>query len=240
MLILGLETSTRMTSVALVSDGEVLSFLEEEIQNHEENLLPLVDRTLKQAGRSLADIETVAIGCGPGSFTGLRIGFATAKGLCFAASVPLRLVSSLAALALDHAADSTVRSDHLLVPLLDARRSELFVGAFQKNGNTVIEVAEPSVQAPADVSAYVATLQTRAGCERAIAFGDGVLAYPGVAERLDHILTTRMTPSAASVGRLAATVEVVELAGAEPTYIRPSAAEVRFPDGNPGGSFSPE
>ncbi len=240
-IILALETSSRLASVAVTEGERVLASVDEPVDTQEENLLLLIDRVLGSAGASLADLDCIAVGKGPGSFTGLRIGFATAKGLCFARNLPLRTVSSLAALALDQLGAIDVSQQPLLVPAIDARRGELFLGFFAARGDTVVELGEPCVAAPDDVAGQIEQARNRFGCARAVVFGDGTAVYPDCFGAGSLVVTTgRQTPSAASVGKLAPHTEVVELATAEPTYIRPSAAEVRFPHGNPGGPFTRE
>ncbi|MBZ0238393.1 MAG: tRNA (adenosine(37)-N6)-threonylcarbamoyltransferase complex dimerization subunit type 1 TsaB, partial [Deltaproteobacteria bacterium] len=130
--LLALDTATLTASAAVVRvvpglAPEVLAEGDADTGNASERLLPLVAELMERAGLRMADLDAVAVGAGPGSFTGLRIGLATAKGLAFAAEKPLWLVSSLGALAwsMDAAGDA------LRVPVLDARRGELFAGFFR-------------------------------------------------------------------------------------------------------------
>ncbi len=128
--ILHLETTAGICGVAL-SEGEgrpVLVREHEEPNAHSRVLAPMIQAILEEAGWSVADLEAVAIGAGPGSYTGLRIGTATAKGLCFALGLPLIAVPTLEALAF------ALRAKHpdalRYVPLIDARRMEVYWAGF--------------------------------------------------------------------------------------------------------------
>ncbi|MEO8553365.1 MAG: tRNA (adenosine(37)-N6)-threonylcarbamoyltransferase complex dimerization subunit type 1 TsaB, partial [Kofleriaceae bacterium] len=99
MIVLGIDTATRIASVAIVEDGRVLAETSGDAHRHGSDLLVLIDAACTGAAIDPHDLDAVAIGAGPGSFTGLRIGMATAKGIAFAVGCPLWAVSSLAALA---------------------------------------------------------------------------------------------------------------------------------------------
>jgi tRNA threonylcarbamoyladenosine biosynthesis protein TsaB len=114
MIVLAIDTSTLTASCAVVrQDGDAVTVLAAEdaaTAAHSERILPLVARVAAAAGVAPAGFDAFAVGAGPGSFTGLRIGMATAKGLAFAAGRPLWVVSSLAALALDLAAARSMQA----------------------------------------------------------------------------------------------------------------------------------
>src|SRR5919198_1885956 len=118
--VLALDTSTDVASVAVLGPRGAVS-AEGRAESRSDDLIPLIDRVLGEAGIDLAGLAAIAVGAGPGSFTGLRIGMATAKGLCLATGLPLWAVSSFAALALD-AAEVDSLEGALVVPVLDARR----------------------------------------------------------------------------------------------------------------------
>ena len=99
--VLAIDTATRQLSVALVSaEGCVAELHDDDDRIHSERLLPAVDHVLAEAKLELSELAGIALSIGPGSFTGLRIGLATVKGLCFGAAIPVATVSTLAALAL--------------------------------------------------------------------------------------------------------------------------------------------
>ncbi|MGZ3929255.1 MAG: tRNA (adenosine(37)-N6)-threonylcarbamoyltransferase complex dimerization subunit type 1 TsaB [Mucilaginibacter sp.] len=136
-LILQIETATTVCSVALALNGEVLCLREIEQRNvHAEKITLFIDEVFNEAGRSYTDMDAIAVSCGPGSYTGLRIGVSAAKGLCFALDKPLIGIETLAAMAdgilEQHLLDGT---DHLLCPMIDARRMEVFTATFDALGN---------------------------------------------------------------------------------------------------------
>lgn len=240
--ILALDTSTRTASVAVLGGSREVE-IDHAYGSHSDDLISLVDRALGDAGLELADLDAIAVGSGPGSFTGLRIAMATAKGLCFASGLPLWPVSSLAALALD-GVDTLAAADPpedaagaLFVPLLDARRDELFVGLYRAGGGAVTAVAPDAVIPVAGVASAVADALAKTGSSRAILLGDVTGSHAGALAPAGEVVAgARSTPSARSVARLAALGERADaLRSGTPVYIRPSEAEVKFPDGNPGG-----
>jgi tRNA threonylcarbamoyladenosine biosynthesis protein TsaB len=227
--VLGIDTATPRISVALVDagpDGErVLGERELVVERNRTGLLVVLDELFAAAGLRPHEIDAVAVGAGPGSFTGLRIGMATAKGIAFAASRPLWAVSSLAALA--HA--ELVRDPAgIVVGVLDARRGEVYAGAYRRDGARIELVGEERVLAPRDVPSLV----QRAG-EPVRYAGDARATYPDELAVLPG--TWDVTPTGRAVAALAlAGAHVDVLVGGAPSYIRPSEAEVKYPDGVPG------
>jgi tRNA threonylcarbamoyladenosine biosynthesis protein TsaB len=144
-MILCLETATPSCSVALVHNGEVLACEEDpKGQNHSEKITLFIDSVMKKAGISYNDLDAVAVSMGPGSYTGLRIGVSTAKGLCYAVSKPLIAISTLEAMA--HGGSAVIPSvarnlkqnhQELLIPMIDARRMEVYAAIFDKNINKI-------------------------------------------------------------------------------------------------------
>jgi tRNA threonylcarbamoyladenosine biosynthesis protein TsaB len=131
MRVLGIETSSRRGSVALL-DGEELVARAAHVEPnaHAEQLAPLLERVLADAGCSKASLDRIGVGMGPGSFTGLRVGIAFAQGIALGLDIPLIGVSSLQAMSLPCPPSVT----GLRVPLLDARRGEVFAAAYAANG----------------------------------------------------------------------------------------------------------
>ena len=128
--ILCLETSSRVCSVAVGKDGRLLSCRESERENaHSSLLTELIDNTLKEAGILLSDLDAIAVSMGPGSYTGLRIGVASAKGFCFALDKPLIAVPTLKALAAGMR-EAYRPEEGLLCPMLDARRMEVYTAVY--------------------------------------------------------------------------------------------------------------
>ena len=125
--ILSIETSTSICSVAIHEQGELRALAEiKEPGAHAEKLLSLVDEVLKQASLRLVDLAAVAVSQGPGSYTGLRIGVSTAKGIAYALDIPLIGINTLQAMA----ASQSVAEGEYVVAVLDARRKEVYTQTF--------------------------------------------------------------------------------------------------------------
>ena len=141
-MILCLETATPSCSVALVHNGEVLACEEDpKGQNHSEKITLFIDSVMKKAGVSYSQLDAVAVSMGPGSYTGLRIGVSTAKGICYAVSKPLIAVETLEAMAYGGSAvissERSERRNLLLIPAIDARRMEVYAAIFDENVNKI-------------------------------------------------------------------------------------------------------
>lgn len=141
-MILCLETATPSCSVALVHKGEVLACEEDpKGQNHSEKITLFIDKVMKTAGISYNDLDAVAVSMGPGSYTGLRIGVSTAKGLCYAVSKPLIAVETLHAMAFGGlsviSTEHSERRNLILIPSIDARRMEVYAAIFDENINKI-------------------------------------------------------------------------------------------------------
>ena len=130
--ILNIETATKNCSVAIAKDGQVLICKEiaEEGYSHAERLHVFIEESLQAVGITYNDLAAVAISQGPGSYTGLRIGVSAAKGLCYALSIPLIAVDTLASLA----AQANV-NDGIVIPMIDARRMEVYSAIFSHDGS---------------------------------------------------------------------------------------------------------
>jgi len=239
MKLLGLDTATSTAGIALVDGGRVLAEARHDTSGRGADLLLAIDRVCRDAGVAPAELDAIAIGAGPGSFTGLRIGMATAKGIAFAADRPLWAVSSLAALADDARRElagdaSPGRADGVVCAVLDARRGEVFAGCYRRG----VALAPERVMAPAELAPWVAELATELPDGPQISFaGDALDAHREVLAPLaahGGWLAAR-TPSGAAVARLAIAGAHVDVTrGGVPTYVRQAEAEVKYPDGVPG------
>lgn len=140
-MILCLETSTAVCSVALVEGGKTIVLRESlDGQNHAEKITVFIDEVMKEANVSYHDIDAVAVSKGPGSYTGLRIGVSTAKGLCYAMEKPLIAIDTLQAMA--HGLSLSLSPDNaLLCPMIDARRMEVYTAFFDKTLERVSDTA---------------------------------------------------------------------------------------------------
>lgn len=145
--ILSLDTATRRCSVALSAEGRVLAFREEESERltHAERLNVFIDEVMAEAGLGLSDLAAVAVGVGPGSYTGLRIGLSAAKGLCYALDIPILGLGTLEVLVQELLATTgELPADAWLMPMIDARRMEVFTLRADARGRVLVG-AHPQV-----------------------------------------------------------------------------------------------
>jgi tRNA threonylcarbamoyladenosine biosynthesis protein TsaB len=135
--ILNIETATKNCSVSLAADGKTISCKEiaELGYSHAEKLHLFIEEVILEAGISLSDLKAIAVSQGPGSYTGLRIGVSAAKGLSYALQIPLIAVDTLASLA-----QQVVAEDGLIVPMIDARRMEVYSAVFNSKKEKIREV----------------------------------------------------------------------------------------------------
>lgn len=149
-MILCLETSTAVCSVALVDKGNVIALRESlDGQNHAEKITIFIDEVMKEANISYNELEAIAVSKGPGSYTGLRIGVSTAKGLCYAMDKPLIAIDTLAAMTegfldnnFDNDDDTNIKSlpsSSIFCPMIDARRMEVYSAFFTEDMKKISE-----------------------------------------------------------------------------------------------------
>ena len=224
MLLLGLDTATLTLSAALVERLEGEDRLLERVvepppKKHSELLPAVIEGMLARRGARPGELSAIVVGLGPGSFTGLRIGLATAKGIAYAAGIPLVGASSLAAMALEAA--EGLPDGTLLVPALDARKGEVYCGFFRKTGATV------AAEGPEQALGPERLLERLAGEPGARLFGIGREAYAPL-QGLEPPGTAVRTPDAFALVRLARALPEYSKQAAfalEPHYVRPSDSE---------------
>ena len=138
--ILQIETGTKVCSVAVAIDGNVAACKQVDQRNiHAEVITLYIDELLNATGLKYTELDAIAVSCGPGSYTGLRIGISTAKGLCYALDKPLISVETLEAMAggLIAATALNINDKMLLCPMIDARRMEVYTALFDSSGNRI-------------------------------------------------------------------------------------------------------
>ena len=143
-MILCLETATPVCSVALNDGCCTLALRETEGQNaHSEKITNFIREAMETAGIDYRQLDAVAVSKGPGSYTGLRIGVSTAKGICYAADVPLMAIDTLEAMAhgMKEKLGSQLAENDLLIPMIDARRMEVYAAVFDANLNKIEDTA---------------------------------------------------------------------------------------------------
>ena len=141
-----IETSTSLCSVALAEDGAVTAVRESaEPRAHAALTAPYVQEVLQERGLRAADLDAVCVSAGPGSYTGLRVGVSTAKGICFAAGIPLLSVGTLELLVHQACAEGQLPDGcRYVIPMIDARRMEVYTAVFTPDGERLTDV-EPRV-----------------------------------------------------------------------------------------------
>jgi tRNA threonylcarbamoyladenosine biosynthesis protein TsaB len=216
MRALAIDTSTPRGGVLLSSDGTVVAYQQnDDPKLHAERLMPLIERVFADTGWSASQLDLVACGIGPGSFTGVRIGLATAKGIALALDRPIVGISSL--LAMSSAADC--RDDEMILSLLDARKGEVFWAIYDRAG---VLLAGPG-HAPND---GVAALGGELAKRPLVAVGEvatqvalglpGVRVFRSEASDLPHAEQV----ARAAIARLARG-DADDVHGLEPVYVRP-------------------
>ena len=223
MTFLGIETATYAGSVALVDEEHQFALYELDIRRtHSERLLIAIRRVLEDADLTLKDIQGIAVSVGPGSFTGIRIGLSTAKGLCFANDLPLAAVCTLYAMA------ARFPFSRLQVcTMLDARKKEVYAALYRVETEQPVRVTEPRAVGPAE---FLEDLS-----EPTLFLGSGATLYrqhitEKLGERALFAPADLGRPSSAAVARLGLRMlqegKHADLYAVEPTYLRMSEAEL--------------
>lgn len=219
-MILCLETATSVCSVAINSACCTLAMRESEGQNvHSEKITKFIKEQMDEVGISYNELDAVAVSKGPGSYTGLRIGVSTAKGICYAADLPLMAIDTLEAMAygMKEKLGSQLMPDDLLVPMIDARRMEVYASVFDAelrriNDTTAMVVNEN-------------TFDDLSGNHRLWLFGDGAPKLSKLFENQTNInVISGFRPCAAYMKVLAEQAlkaqDFVDVAYFEPFYLK--------------------
>ncbi len=225
-VVLAIDTSTPLCSVAVLHEGTVTEATEDQPRSHTRLLKPMIQDVLGRAGLKLTDLDAIAFGRGPGSFTGLRITAGLVQGLAWGLDCPVIPVSSLAAVAWQKARAGEPGN---IAVAFDARMDELYWGCFQVNGESVTELAPERVCAPEKVT-----------------LPSGVAAWQGAgsgwtfASRMPEEVQASvvepdsgMAPSAAVIARLAEPMlqagTTLPASQAQPVYVRDEVSWQKLP-----------
>jgi tRNA threonylcarbamoyladenosine biosynthesis protein TsaB len=220
-LILCIETGTNICSVGIARDGELVSLRESaEGRDHAKHVGVFVDELLRETGVMPDELDAVAVGMGPGSYTGLRIGVSFAKGLCYGLQIPLVAIGSLDALAEvaieDNEAgilDVEAWDEALLCPMVDARRMEVYTRLYNAKG-------EPQSDVKAEIINEESFASVRA-TKQLVIFGNGAAKCQGVLSDATYI---DVAPSARGLARLAEqrlqAGQTEDIAYFEPFYLK--------------------
>ncbi len=226
MKVLGIDTSTSCGSIGLIDDERIISeYLLNIPVTHSERLLGSIELILKEARFTMGDLDGWAISLGPGSFTGLRIGVSTVKGLALATGKPVAGVSTL-----DVLASQISSTPYLICPILDARKGEVYTAFYRYGeGNDLKRQSTYQAIKPEDLIKKID--------ERTIFIGDGVKTY---GDDLRSSLTSLSVfpphqlnlPHGSGVAQLGLELlrkgECLDLPTFTPLYVRPSEAEMKF------------
>jgi tRNA threonylcarbamoyladenosine biosynthesis protein TsaB len=194
-LILSLESSTSSCSAALHQEGKLLASRESNVPYSAASLLTvMIQEIMEEASFDASDIEAVAVSCGPGSYTGLRIGVATAKGFCYSRNIPLIAINSLLLLTVQ-VRDRAGEND-ILCPMIDARRMEVYTTLLDKN---LVELA-PITARVIDDGSYAEQLAQH----RILFFGTGASKCESVIRHNNAVFIHDIIPQASVMGPLAA------------------------------------
>jgi len=231
MKVLGIDTSTSCGTVGLIDDEQVLSDTLLNIPvTHSERLLGAIEFSLREARCSIEDVEGWAISLGPGSFTGLRIGVSTVKGLAFATGKPVAGIGTL-----DVLASQVSPTPYLICPILDARKKEVYSAFYRYGeGGVLLRQSEDQVLRPEDLVKRI-NGQT-------ILIGDGVRTYRDLLLRsLPSLAIFPAAPLHIPHGSMVAKLgfellkkgDHLNVSTFSPIYIRPSEAEVKWQETHP-------
>jgi tRNA threonylcarbamoyladenosine biosynthesis protein TsaB len=224
MLILGIETATQQVGVAIGGhEGVIATFEVARGRRHAEILTPSIEFVCRQADIELSEISCIAVDIGPGLFTGMRVGLATAKALAQALRVPMIGISSL-----DLLAFPCRHTERVVVPVIDARKAEVFWAMYRQVPGGVQQVSPPTV---GPVDELVADLLARS--QDVLCVGDGAARYhEEIMEGYRCEISAPVHPSVGALVQLAHAralrEEWVRPSDVEPAYLRPPDAQINW------------
>ncbi len=213
-LILNIETATKNCSVSLAKDGKVLAIQEVNNGNysHAEQLHPLINKVFEIAKYQPLELNAIAVSKGPGSYTGLRIGVSAAKGLCFALDKPLIAVDTLSSLS--QSVDGV--TDGVIIPMLDARRMEVYAAVFDNDYNQIRDIKAEIVEE----NTYVNYLNNT----KVYFVGDAVSKCKEVIHHENAVFVEDKYPSAAQMAKISydkyKKSDIENVAYFEPFYLK--------------------
>lgn len=219
MTILNIETSTTCCSAAITIDGKPVASVEQlTIANHASELPRFIEQLLMTAKQNGWHLDAVALSQGPGSYTGLRIGASTAKGICYGLNIPLIPVDTLQVLCASVPL-GVLPDNALLCPMLDARRMEVYTALYQQQGTHLSTISE--VQAMIiDADAFAQTLAQ----QPIYFFGNGAAKCQSVITHPNAHFVDNVVPQAQCMGLLAEmqpnSLDVKQMAYYEPFYLK--------------------
>ena len=225
MKVLAIESSAVTASVAIMTEDTLIAeYTINYKKTHSQTLLPMIDEICRMTETDVSDIDIVAVSDGPGSFTGLRIGAATGKGIALAKNKPMVAVPTLEAMAYNLIGD-----DRLICPVMDARRKHLYTGLYRFNGGK-LEVVSKQCLIPYEELVDMLNKKN----ENVVFVGDGIdVAGAYIKDKLKcessfapaHIKTQRASSVALAAMDMAKAGKTISSDEMKPDYLRPSQAE---------------
>jgi len=222
-IILAIETTTKNCSVALFDNGILLQIKEQNSADysHAEQLTLFIKEVVRESNITLKEVNAIALSMGPGSYTGLRIGTSTAKGLCYTLDIPLISISTLKAMALGI---SEAQQFELLCPMIDAKRMEVFAAIYDNNNQEVREVRADIV----DKETYAEYFN-----KSVLFFGDGAIKCKEIINNTNAKFMEDIYPSAKDLGVLSylkfVNKDFEDVAYFEPYYLKDFVAGEKKP-----------
>ena len=211
--ILNIETATKNCSVSLAKDGKIVAIkeLNEGGFSHAEKLHQFISEVLTEANITFSNLKAIAVSKGPGSYTGLRIGVSAAKGLCFALDIPLISVNTLQSLA-----ESVTISDGYKIPMLDARRMEVYSAVYDEQNNLKEAVSATIISE----DSFLQFLEKN----KVYFFGDGADKCKAILNHKNAVFIDHKFPSANEMGKLSylkyKKSDIENVAYFEPFYLK--------------------
>lgn len=222
MAILNIETSTNVCSAALSDGSRIIASVKSENANHAHDLPLFIKSLLETAKEQSISIKAVAVSAGPGSYTGLRIGVATAKGLCYGLGVPLIAVDTLQVLCASLINSGYKVDSQLLCPMIDARRMEVYCALYNNAPQAVSEVEAKII----DCNSFKDILTS----QQVLFFGNGASKCKDVIHNDNAIFIDDIVPLAENMGGIAeqklAANDLADLAYFAPFYLKEFQATV--------------
>lgn len=214
--ILCIETSTTNCSVVLAKDGKLVALAEDDQKqySHAEQLHLFIDQVIKESGLKMSNLDAIAVSKGPGSYTGLRIGVSTAKGLCYALNIPLISIPTLKVLA----KQVDKKTLYPIIPMIDARRMEVYTAVFDPNYEELSKV-EAKILKSDSFQSYFDTN------EKIYFIGNGVSKFKNICTNINQgIFIEQKNPSANEMCQFANKIfknkDFEDVAYFEPYYLK--------------------
>lgn len=226
IFILNLETSTTVCSVSLTGDGKLIAIREQfDAKSHASQLIPFITEVLEEAGIKPNDLSAIAVNKGPGSYTGLRIGVSTAKGLAYALDIPIIAIDSLYCMAsgyLEKYPENLHKTSVLFCPMIDARRMEVYSSVYNHHLELMREIKAEIIN-PESFKLDLETFQIQF-------FGDGAMKCSQMIKNENAIFIDGFLPSSGYMSEISYSLfnkqRFEDLAYFEPFYLKDFVATV--------------